>query len=80
MTAPVFPYPSESSTQVPDRTDTALIADLSRQVAAQMADPVGSRPMLAEVGVNVGGLIDNEAAKSALADAAERLHVAAHGE
>ena len=79
MTAPDYLYPSVSSTQVPDRTDEPLLADLSRQVQ-QLADPVGSRPMAVEVGVNVGNLIDDEAAKASVGAAADRLHVAAHGE
>lgn len=81
MTAPpVYPYPSASSTQVPDRTDEPLLAALRRQVAQQLADPDGSRVAVAEVGVDVGNLIDDEAAKAAVGAAADRLHTAAHGE
>jgi hypothetical protein len=77
---PEFPYPTVSSTQAPDRTDQALLADLSRQVAAQMASPVGSRAMVAELDVGHGNLIADEAAKAALANTADALHTQAHGE
>jgi phage baseplate assembly protein W len=80
MTAPEYPYPSVSSTQVPDRTDVTLIADLRRQVQQQLTDPVGARPMVVEVGVNVGNLIDDPAAKASIGAAADRLHSQAHGE
>jgi hypothetical protein len=78
VTAPEFPYPSVSSTQVPDRKDTALIAALSRQVVEQLADPVGSRVMVAEVGV--ADLIDDAAARAQVGAAADGLHAQAHGE
>jgi 2',3'-cyclic-nucleotide 2'-phosphodiesterase (5'-nucleotidase family) len=81
MTAPPeYPYPSTTSTQVPDHTDQALLADLRRQVGQQMADPVGSRAMVAEVGVDVGNLVDDAAAQAAIGAAADALHRQAHGE
>jgi hypothetical protein len=81
VTAPEYPYPSESSTVAPDSPDVASVAAaLRRQVAAELADPTGSRRMVAEVGVDVGNLIDDQAAKAAIGAAADRLHSQAHGE
>ena len=80
MTAPVYPYPSSNSTVVPDHIDAGLVADLRRQVRQQMTDPVGSRAMVAEVGADVGDLIDDAAAKAAIGAAADALHTQAHGE
>ena len=79
---PVYPYPGPGTGVVPDSssTDERWLADVRRQIAAEMADPVGSRAMVAEVGVNVGNLIDDEAAKAAIGAAADRLHTQAHGE
>ena len=75
-------YPGPQTGVVPDSssTDELWLEGVRRQVAAQLADPVGSRPMVAEVGVNVGNLIDDEAAKAAIGAAADRLHSQAHGE
>ena len=77
-----YPYPGPQTGVVPDSssTDERWVADVRRQVAAQLADPVGSRPMVAEVGVNVGNLIDDPAAKASIGAAADRLHSQAHGE
>jgi hypothetical protein len=80
MTAPAYPYMGPTSAQVPDRTDQALLAQLRRDVEQQLANPVGSRAMVAEVGVNVGNLIDDEAAKAAIGNTADALHTKAHGE
>jgi hypothetical protein len=77
---PVYPYPSVSSTQVPDRTDQALLAGLRRQVQQQMANPVGSRPMVAELDTGHGDLVNDAAGQAAIGAAADALHVAAHGE
>ena len=80
MTAPEYPYPSSSSTQVPDRTDVTLIADLRRQVGQQMADPVGSRAMVAELDTGHGDLVNDAAGQAAIGAAADALHTQAHGE
>lgn len=80
MTAPPeYVYPPASAGIVPDSSST-WVEDVRRQVAAQLADPVGSRPMVVEVGVNVGNLIDDPAAKASIGAAADRLHSQAHGE
>ena len=79
---PEYSYPGPDTGVVPDSssTDERWLEDARRQVAAQLADPVGSRPMVVEVGVNVGNLIDDEAAKASIGSAADALHTQAHGE
>lgn len=83
MTAPPeYPYPGPETGVVPDSssTDERWVADVRRQVAQQMADPSGSRVLVAEVGVDVGNLIDNPAAKASVAAAADALTVGVIGE
>lgn len=77
-----YPYPGPQTGLVPDRssTDERWLEDVRRQVAAQLADPTGSQPMVVEVGVNVGNLIDDAAAKASIGAAADQLHSAAHGD
>jgi predicted TIM-barrel enzyme len=79
---PEYVYPPPDAGTVPDSssTDERWVAEVCRQVAAQLAAPTGGRVLVAEVGVDVGGLIDNEAAKSALANAADALTVGVIGE
>jgi hypothetical protein len=80
VTAPEYLYPSGTSTQVPDRTDVSLLADLRRQVAQQLAAPIGSRPMVAELDVGHGDLVNDDAAQATIGAAADQLHSQAHGE
>jgi phage baseplate assembly protein W len=77
-----YVYPGPQTGTVPDSssTDERWLEDARRQVAAQLANPVGSRPMAVEVGVNVGNLIDDPEARASIGAAADQLHTAAHGE
>jgi hypothetical protein len=77
---PSYPYPSSQSTQVPDRADVTLLADLRRQVHQQMASPCGSQPMVAELDTGHGDLVRDAAGQAAIGVAADALHTAAHGE
>jgi phage baseplate assembly protein W len=77
-----YPYPGPQTGVVPDssNTDERWVEDVRRQVQQQMSNPVGSRPMVAEVGANVGNLIDDPGARASIGAAAAQLHTAAHGE
>jgi phage baseplate assembly protein W len=80
VTAPLeYVYPPASAGIVPD-SSSAWVEDVRQQVAAQLANPVGSRPMAVEVGVNVGNLIDDPEARASIGAAADQLHTQAHGE
>jgi hypothetical protein len=80
VTRPEYVYPGPGTAVVPDRTDVTLIADLRRQVGQQMADPVGSRPMVAELDTGHGDLVNDAAGQASIGAAADRLHTQAHGE
>jgi hypothetical protein len=82
MTAPEYPYPGPNTGVVPDSssTDERWVEDVRRQVAAQLADPVGGRAMVAELDVGHGDLVNDEAAKTAIGNTADRLHSSVWGE
>ena len=77
-----YVYPGPETGVVPDSssTDERWLADARRQVQQQMANPTGSRAMVAEVGADVGNLVDDPEARAAIGNASAALHTAAHGE
>jgi hypothetical protein len=81
-TPPEYPYPGPQTGTVPDSssTDETWVADVRRQVAAQMADPAGSRAMVAELDTGHGDLVNDAAGQAAIGAAADALHTQAHGD
>jgi hypothetical protein len=63
-----------------DYDTTPLVADLGRQVAAELAEPTGSAVMVANLQVGHGDLVNDAPAKVQIGAAADGMHTAAHGE
>lgn len=78
---PEYVWMSERSSVAPDNPQLpSLVAELGRQVEQQLANPTGSRVMVANLEVGHGDLVNDEAAKAQIGQAADQLHTAAHGE
>ena len=77
-----YPYPGPLTGVVPDSssTDERWLEDVRRQVQQQMSAPSGGQVLVAELGVGHGNLIDDEAAKTSIGDAADKLHSSVWGE